>query len=68
MVASDNRGYTKEAKASGGGQSSFAAIPKGLNGVEDRDLIQSKIALPKIQPEAIALGLAEHPHKFRSCC
>ena len=40
MVASDNRGYTKEAKASGGGQSSFAAIPKGLNGIEDRDLIQ----------------------------
>ena len=40
MVASDNRGYTKEAKASAGGQSSFAAIPKGLNGVEDRDPIQ----------------------------
>ena len=36
MVASDNRGYTKEAKASAGGQSSFTAIPKGLNGVEDR--------------------------------
>ena len=36
MVASDNRGYTKEAKASAGGQSSFTAIPNGLNGVEDR--------------------------------
>ena len=34
MVASDNRGYTKEVKASAGGQASFTAIPKGLNGIE----------------------------------
>ncbi len=36
MVASDNRSYTMESKASTGGKECFTAIPKGLNGIEDR--------------------------------
>jgi D-hydantoinase len=36
MVASDNRGYTTEMKAASGGQNNFTAIPRGLNGIEDR--------------------------------